>query len=651
MLGIVLFCVLAAGLGAFYPFKAAGEHGIGLRFTVGVALLIILYFLCAVVFRVPLRESFFLVSLLAAAGLVVGMRRAFRSPPSIHIITHPALLLPALGLAAGALHGGIDYIPYAVDEFDNWIGASRIIHWAGDYESVRRTLFLPHYTPGWRLLLLLPWQATGTVEFGLSAAAPFVLHVAVLALFYDIVARILRQETGLPPAIARLWSWAILLLFLAAEGMGRLWTYELLIEQPQIYTLAAVALLLLKSELWDDGAAESLFAAGLMLAAAYLLKSAALAAVPMVACLALIPLTDRTKPMPARIRSSALAGTMLLGPIAVTAASWSALAPGNECLIALGQSFLSQPDANGSRDWADLMRRYGLAIWDYVASYKAVLTLAAVAAMIAAVWLGLFRGVLFCLGFAAAYFAILYGYHLFCFNDYYFRELNSIPRFTRVPLQLFQAIGLVLLVVTAARIGRHAEPLSGFHPRVFMRRHTIVVGVAIAAAGMGGWQVRQVYRSVADVSTRADFRVDPRIGEMAQAAEFVERLAGTVIPHRPQLAVLGQGQDGDVTAYARFFGSRSHGRSSRVIFDLHPHTSWAPRPETIWSTVKSPGELSRVFLSMDVLWPLQLDPWLRSVLAELVADAACLESLPRAALVRTKGENGRARFVCVSKTP
>lgn len=650
MLGVVLFCVLAAGLGAFYPVKAADEHGIGLRSAVGMALLIILYFFFAVILRIPLRESLLLVSLLAAAGVVAGLRRAFRSPRPIDAIAHPALLLPALGLAAVALHGGIGYIPYTTDEFSNWIGAARVIHWAGDYESVRRTIYLPDYTPGWRLLLLLPWQATGTIEFGLSAAAPFVLHAAVLALLYDIVAGVLQREMGLPPAIARLWGWAILLLFLAAEGMGRLWTYELLIEQPQIYTLSAVALLILKSELWDDGATESMFAAGLMLAAAYLLKSAALTTVPVVACLALIPLTDGTKPMPVRIRSSALAGAMLLGPVAVAAAAWSMVAPGNECLASM-QAVLSKSGASGSGDWADLMQRYGLAIWSYVASYKTALTLAAVAAMVAALWIGLFRGILFCLGFAVTYLAILYGYHLFCFGDYYFRELNSIPRFTRVPLQVFHAIGLTLLVVTAARIGRRTEILLGFHPRFLLQKHAAVVGAAIAVAVLGGWQARQAYRSVTDVSTRADYRVDPRIGEMAQAAEFVERLAGTVIPLRPRLAVLGQGQDRDVLTYARFFGSRPHGRDFRVIFDLYRDTSWAPRQENPWSTVQSSDELLQVFLGMDVLWPLRLDPWLRGVLAELVPDASCLDSLPRATLIRAKSETGRARFHCVSKTP
>lgn len=644
MLGILTYAALAAGFGQYLPTGGLKDDNFGLRLSVGYALLLIVFFLSAVVAKTALRASLALTVVLAAAGLVIAVRRSqrHRAVPWLH----PGVVLLALGAGAVLANGGIGYVPYLHDEFTNWIGASRFIHWAGRYEEVRQTIHLPGYTPGWRLLLLLPWQVGGEIELGLSAAAPFVFHVAVLALVFDMVRRCLRQDAGLNPAASQLWAWVVVLLFLAAEGMGSLWTRELLIEQPQIYASSAVVLLILRSELWDEDRPALYLAAGLLLAAGYLLKNAALAAVPAIALLALLPLLEAGRPWAARLRDAAVAGTRLLGPVMLVMIAWGALAPADSCITS--PRALLTGSGTIDYDWVDLARRFTSAVAGYVASYKLVLTVAAVAGLLSSVWAGYFRAVLVWAGFTAIYMASLYWFHLTCFGDYYFHELNSIPRFTRVPLQIMHALGLTALVILAVRAA-HRRPIMAAWPVGRLQRRPALILAAGLVVALGLWQVRSVGRSVLDVTTRELQRGDPRIGEMIAASRFIERHAGRDLPARPSLAVLAQGMDNSVLAYAEFHGLRQGAGGPKSVFVLYPRISWAPEPQNIWQTGASAAEVVTSLKEIDVLWPIRLDAWLREVLAELVPDRACLDALPEFALVRSAAPSGEVEFRCVRK--
>lgn len=637
MLGIVFYSGLAYGLGLLVP-RQAQMNSPGLRFAAGAVLLIIAIYACAVVFALSLGMSVAAIAALAALGwgrAALGFDRDALASAA----THPAFLLPLLGIAAVWAHGGIGYAPYLIDEFTNWIGVSRIIHWAGSYEAVRETLYLPGYTPGWRLLPLMPWQITGNMEFGWSAAAPFVLHVAVLALVYDLIVEALQRDSRLPAWMCRLAGWLVFLLILTAEAMGRLWTSEMLVEQPQIYLLSAALLLLLRAEM-AAGARHALhWAAGAALAAGFLLKNAVAAAAPGALLVAVTPLFNRKRPLGARVQESVLIGAALLAPLAAALLSWNAIAPPDGCL-ASPLSVLST-GIPPTYDPADLARRFGAAVGAYLLAYKLPVTIAAAIGIALGAYVGFFRGTLLWFGFTSAYFAALYWYHLTCFGDYYYQELNSIPRFTRVPLQAFHALGLVLLIVAPLRLGiaRHSQGLP-------IARSAAIAACAALTLVLGAWQLRQTYRSVVDLSSRAYQIVDPRIAEMRDATAFVRLHAGRDLPARPRLAILGQGQDGDVRGYAVYFALQPAPQGPTPLFDVHGRTSWAPVASNVWQTTATVEDVIRELAAVDILWPVSLDPWLISaVLSRLVADPACLARLPNVAMVREAGD----RFRCLAK--
>lgn len=319
MLGVIFYGGLAYGLGLIVPGRRSDDGAVaGLRFVVGISFLLIALYVFGVLLSLSMRNTVAVAAALAACGWI----RAARGPKAasrLDAIAHPALVLPLLGLVVVLANGGVGYVPYLIDEFTNWIGVSRLIHWAGSYDAIRETVHLPGYTPGWRLLLAAPWQVTGHIDLGLSAAAPFVLHVAVLALIYDMVVLVLRRDAELPAA--RLYGWLALLLLLASEAMGRLWTYEMLTEQPQIYLLSAAGLLLLRAELVPTARLVSYCAAGFVLAAGFLLKNAIAAAAPGAALVALLPLFERRRPLRERLQESLIVAAALLAPLLAAMAS------------------------------------------------------------------------------------------------------------------------------------------------------------------------------------------------------------------------------------------------------------------------------------------------------------------------------------------
>lgn len=495
--------------------------------------------------------------------------------------------------------------------------------------------------------MLLPWQISGREDFGLSAAAPFVLHVTVIALIYDFVVFRLRQRIDMPPPMTALCGWAFILLFLAAEGMGLLWTYTLLIEQPQIYSYATVLILIFAAETCPQDRRPLYTAAGVILASAYLYKVAALIFVPAVIGLACLLLFERTKSILDRIWNGVLTGALLTGPILVAAASWSMVMQSDHC-----SPFTLSPDQlaqAASLDWRDLAMRFSSAVWDYVTSYKPVITAAAALGAAAAICTGKYRAALALAVLSATYILLLYTFHLTCFGSYYFENLNSIERFTRVPLQVFHALGLVMLFEAALSFAARKNRLESGHRPLPVRSSWITAGLAIAVLVMMGWQGHQVDRSVVDMTARTYQPIDTRIAEARQAAKRIENLRGTALPGKPVLAILSQGQDSAVVSYALYFAMGYDNGRIEPRFTVSDTISWSPKPGNHWQAKAGAAQVAKQLSRADIIWPITLDPWLRTALGPLVADPACLKSLPGQALIRDRDAGPAVRFRCIPK--
>lgn len=549
------------------------------------------------------------------------------------LLAHPGLVLPVLAALAIAVNGGIDYLPYTVDEFTNWIGVSRQIYLHDGYAAVRETIAHPGYMPGWQIALLFPWLVLGEMDMGQSAGAPLVLHAGLAALVFEVLrAEVLRRGID-SEARASMMAWAGVLLYLAAEGTGKLWPSSLLIEQPQIYALTASLLYLY---LIDRDDKRLLTHLGLAVAAGYLLKSAMMTFLPGLALvLAMLAFGAPGRSWSHRAARFAQQAAIVLSPVVAVAVLWKLSAPG------IGQGCLTNPMATftpevfakvAGLDWKGLMARMAVEAGGYVATYKTVVLAAAAVGAAAALVSGRWLWLLALSAFAAVYMLALYWYHLTCFGAYYFETLNSIPRFTRVVVQPFHAVGLVALAVLGIGIA------SAGRLGALLDRKPATVALAVGCAALLSWQAIQLHRSADDVTTRRYQSVDTRLAEVRATAAFV-RDTLPAAPTPPLVQFISQGTDADLLSYAKMYaldGTRGH---PRVLFRAATDVSWNPgKAINIWQRTMSAEALTATFRKADVIWPIIVDDFTTKILTTLVsADGGCDGKLVNKVLVKTSG--------------
>ena len=646
-MGILIYTFLAAGLGCWPRLSSrSGMSMTGLRLALGYAAMILVLYVVQAIAGVSGAASFWVLFALAAGGMFVRLRTVRWSGNILGFSLHPVWLLLLAGGAAVIANGGVDYLPVTNDEFSHWLGNPVKINAFGSWSAARDSLHLADYPPGWPLLLALPWQVTGNVDFGAASTAPFVLHVATIGIVFDVVVFLIRKHLNTGSSKCVLGGWAFILLLLAAETLGPLWPTTLLIEPPQILGYTIVLLLLFASGVAKEDQRTLEFSTGTVLASCYLIKSAALLFAPAILGVFLLRLLLSTEDRN-RLRNALISSARVILPVIIVAVSWGFISEDKSCLYSPLATLSPEALARaGGLDWQDLANRYTAALWEYTSSYKTPLTIAAMIGIIAALVRRNFVVPLALTLMGTAYLALLYWYHLTCFGDYYFEHLNSIERFTRVLLRTLHAVGLVLLLDAALHIlarytvGREASP------RIPAR--LVTVGLLLGIVVLGAWQMSRVYRSVDIVTTRTGQSIDFRVDEMRKAAILIEKLKGTSLPDVPVFQIVSQGMDSAVVDYALFFALSHRRGNTGPRYKVARSHSWSPDPINTWQSRADREQVRTVLEEADIIWPTNLDPWLTNVLAELT-DNECLRALPAKALIRVRSVPGKPRFACIDK--
>ena len=618
----------------------------GLRMALGYAAMVLILYVGQAIAGVSGAASFWSLFVLATVGITLRLRTIRWSGNARCSCLHPVWLLLLAGGVAVIANGGVDYLPVTHDEFSHWLANPVKINAFGSWSAARDSLHLADYPPGWPLLLALPWQFSGDVDFGAASTAPFVLHVATIGIVFDVVVFLLRKHLNINGAKCALGGWAFILLFLAAETLGPLWPTTLLIEPPQILGYTIVLLLLFASGVAKEDQRTLEFSAGIVLASCYLIKSAALIFAPAVLCVFLLRLVLSPADT-GRLRNMLGSSTLVVLPVIIVAVSWGFISQDKSCLYSPLATLAPEALARaGSLDWQDLANRYTAALWEYISSYKAPLTVAAAIGMLAALARRDFAVPLVLMLMGTAYLALLYWYHLTCFGDYYFEHLNSIERFTRVLLRTFHALGLVLLFDAAlSLLGRYAGNQKS-SPEITGK--LVMGGLVLSIVVMGAWQMSRIYRSVDIVTARTGQSTDFRVDEMRRAAVLIGTLKGSSLPDAPILQVVSQGMDSAVVDYALFFALSQRRGDTGPRYNVARSHSWSPDPINTWQSRADRDQVRALLEKADIIWPTNLDPWLRTVLAELT-DEECLRGLPAKALLRVMPASGKPRFTCIDK--
>lgn len=625
---------LVLGAAGLMPRIGSGP-GWGGRAFGGFAAIIIMLFVGQLGFGLDYRILALILAPLAGIGLIFWFHQG-RSWLIDEFLTHPAFVLPVLLAMLVGLHGGnVDYLPLAWDEYSNWLSWAKQYLEYGKVVDPRIVTGVMGYTPGWPLVLALPglWHE----EFGEGGAlmAFSLMHVVLLGLVYDaLVGRLWRAEHR--PGFAKLAAWGVILVLLAVEASWKLVPINLLIEEPQTYCLVACTVLAFG---WRDDAGPAWRVAlylGLACALGYLVKGAMLVFAPSAFILFAAYLMFRGGGEPARwrqmvARDNLYAWVVLAVAPLLVVAVWSVWGthPG-DCLSQPALAFAGAWDRIGETERTlDLWHRYWKAVFRYLATYKLFLSAAAVLCFLAVAAVDRFaRVVLIALVvYSILYSLSLFAYHLDCLGPYYFDNLNSIGRFTRVPLRVFHVVGPVLLVhVFAVRL--RSIPVG--------RRLTLAIATLVFM--LGAYQVTRVQASLRSVASRAD--ADPVLAGQVRMVRAATLAIAKYHPGTDKAVVfIDQGGQGFAPHIARYFG--------RGVLRSYPAASWGEKPINVWMQPTNPVEMKRLLLGAAIVVPMHLDGWMTQILHELGAEATCL--LPPFGLLFPDAAMGRLR--CIANGP
>ena len=355
-------------------------------------------------------------------------------------------------------------------------------------------------------------------------------------------------------------------------------------------------------------------------------------------------------PLAESLKRAAVWASFLLGPICIFYLVWTQLSSSDSCqgvpLKTLGPSGMQMAM---DRDWSELAARFVAGVGDYALHYKSIVLVAAVAGYSGAVILrkGLQAAVVSIL-LAIVYFGALYWFYLSCWSSYGFDTLISLPRYSRVPIQVFHSLGLVLLVMATLSVnlpGVRNAVASGLSTR------PVVICLVLATAVMAGWQARKVWRSVVDVTDRSIWPIDSSIYEMMSADRLIRSLRGERFPERPRIIIVSQGTHDTAIRYAQYFSiGPGNGKPDRA-YAVHGELSWSPAPVNVWQVKASTAEVRALFSTADVIWPIVVDPWIVSRFLEAGMDADCEPRIPDVALIRAPPSNAGRQFKCIAKRP
>ena len=509
------------------PPGSSAELGPGLRFMTGWCISVIVLFLAGVC-GLPLHVAAWVLAGAAAAGLALEGRRALRGGDRFReAIAHPLAVLPAIIAVMLIVAAPGRYEIMAWDAWTNWIGWSRQMVVADAIYRPEMWIATRGDTPGWPLAMALPGFLGGRFVTENAWAVAMTLHVGLLASIFDFVRRFLERALGPRAALA---AWIFILLALCAELTWTLVPTLLLIEEPQFYLLATV-LIALATGIGERRADAALAAAAAAaMAGAYLFKGSFITFAPGFALIAAWWLLHPAERWSLQPRSLFLLAAVLALPVALMAV-WSLAAPAGRCQAAPG-AMIARLVGGGDVHGTPLSVFVGLVAARMAAfgfGWKLPVSLIAVAGLAAyirkpACWVAVVAG----LATAAVFFVGLVGGMATCFSADEISDLASVQRYMRVPLRLFQTMGVCLLVVAAgAAVARIA-------PRIRLPRGVTAAAALAALAVLGGWQVVQIDRAFRMVAERPniDAGFQRSVKAAARDADIALAQAGTGDPAR-----------------------------------------------------------------------------------------------------------------------
>ena len=389
-------------------------------------------------------------------------------------------------------------------------------------------------------------------------------------------------------------------------------------------------------------------AGGIVLAAAYLIKTAATTVSVGAITFIIIRGVQQWKLTPLNVRSRNgiyISSALLMIPMLVIMIMWSQFGDAKGCLNSpvdlLHSLMISDQNVLASTWWILT------AIIHYLVSYKTIVLIAAIIGLTMGWHLLETRATVMALGiFSAVYFLAVIVFHWACFtNELSHRELVSIPRYSRVVAQTLHCVGLVMLALGLVRVlNKNVSAATST-----LNKRAVLVGVSILIVFLGGWQFRQAYRSVQDVSDRSLFSVDRRVLDMRNAAEMIKGYSSERLPEKPYVIVINQNGPATPRKYLNFFSTEKNADTILSRFKIESAVAWSSTGRERFKQTIAPHALANQFRNADVIWPVSVDPWIKEVLRSIGLDESCLNNATDFGFFKFIDSKLNDRFECVRK--
>ncbi len=614
----------------------------GLRFFLASMVLIIALYLGNVVFRLPLSAMAPLLAVVASIGIARAIWRARINFRRLFAATlHPIWIFAALVGLLAALHGGIDYLPFTGDEVSSWLRLARQIYLADDYWSDQTNYDHPGYTNGWPLLVAFVNVPAGQWGDGNAALVPFLLHLGICGLIFDVLRQAASEAIG-PNRGGDTWAtllaWLGMLALLAVEASWLLIPRFLLIDEPLLYAFLGLFLTAIVGLQHDRGRTCIAAYLGLILAAGYLLKISMLAAVPALGVILIAYMYYDPRPLTTGIRYASL----MFAPLILASFSWSRSMTGAEC-NASPISLLGLDGGLSIDRLSYIGHLYARSAADYLMSYKVPATFGALGCIATALWrprwLWIVGAVaIFILGYSAA----LYLSYFSCI-EIVDDELLSFQRYFLVNLRMLHVIGPIVLALTIFEIDRAHSWSRSIVTRNWARPAALTtLGVLFCL------QIWQAERSLVDLATR---RYQETMNAVLVTRIKYESAALRVLIEKfgleaPRISIIAQGGYGVEIDFGNYFGIKSKpDGGSNFLYTIVPPYSWGVRTTSFTTEIAEKEALVAWWRGFDIVWPIQLDEFTRSAIADIIDDDDCRRRPERYFLVKTIP----AAFRCVSK--
>lgn len=571
----------------------------------------------------------------AALALVLSLARGWRDP---WLAVHPLVVFGGLVAVVLLIAPPTDYLIYAWDEWTNWLGWGRQMVVADRFYAPGMHIATRGDTPGWTLLFTFHSLLSGVFDPLSAVLAATALHIALWSAAYDLLRHYALHARGLSQTAATIASWIFVLAAITAEATWKLVPTLLLIEEPQIYLLAAIVFVALAQLQQPASPNRGALLLGLLAATAWLFKTSFITFLPAYALLALALAAARRRDAAtpeARLQDPLAILALMGGPLVLTVILWRLLEPevAARCQADLG-AILSAAlqDRSGGDGLPSFAQRLAHELLSFLVGWKTPLTLLALSGLALAAftgWTGR-AAALALAGYGLTHAVGIYSGMAACFSEQEIAELASATRYFRVPMRVLHATGFFILALVLLdwlkRRGALAARLE--------RPPILLAGLVFCLLALI-WQAREAARSFADLAQRPNVDADMRA--------MLDRVRAEAVILREYFAA-HPAKERIVLVVARDFGHEATAGYYEGLGRQRGEALQTFRTVFLKSPITEEASLRSQIDTADGIWIFADDPRVTQLLAPRLSADACRTQPARFLIVR---DGAAAQFQCL----